>query len=727
MAPTDSSDRYTVLFAGLAAVMMVAHLQGGKTVRDALFLNFFDVTDLPKMMIATALVSTLAVFAFSRTLTRFGPARLTPALYILSGILSLVEWVAMAFWPHVITVVLYLHVTVLDALLISGFWSIINERYDPYRAKKIIGHMVICTALGGLCGAGAASVVARGIDTRAVIVMLAVLHLSAGLALVFVTRGQSAGEGPSPPAGLLRVWAHNALIRRMALLMLALSATIAFLDYLFKARLQSTLSKEELVTFFAYFYIAIDIGTFFMQTFIGRKALHWFGLGGTFAVLPLSILLGGLLSFVFRSLMTVTLLRGAANLLTNSFFGPGYELLYTPIARAEKRTGKILIDVGANRAGNMLGGLVIMGLILLPGPTESYILLSAMICAGVMGVLILLLQRGYLSQLVTNLQDGTLPGESGPIPLTGGAAEWTEASLGPERVMRNISFHATAERLPTVNPAPRAIPAYRARPSAAGNEANPEVQAIAALCSGEDKRIRQVLANRTITPALLPHILPLFQRRAVLSEALSACQPLASAASGQLVDALLDPHQHPLVRRRIPLLLGHADNSIAVQGLTLGLEDRAPDVRFRCAEALKRIKSRHPHLAIDGEVVWRIIYREAAFFNSARFESKQGVDALRHFFNLFGLIFGVKVMDICYASLQVPDLYIRGTALEYLENQLPPNVRKPLWPLFTAGHPAAQPDRPAQVILDDLLPAQGPPKNGVQLLERRIKELKGLD
>ncbi|CAB1081788.1 hypothetical protein D1AOALGA4SA_9433 [Olavius algarvensis Delta 1 endosymbiont] len=29
--------------------MMIGHLQGGKTVRDALFLTYFNATDLPKM------------------------------------------------------------------------------------------------------------------------------------------------------------------------------------------------------------------------------------------------------------------------------------------------------------------------------------------------------------------------------------------------------------------------------------------------------------------------------------------------------------------------------------------------------------------------------------------------------------------------------------------------------------------------------------------------------
>ena len=725
MARNSISERLAIVYTAAAALIMVAHLQGGKTIRDALFLFHFDVTDLPKLMIATALLSALAMVAFSRVLTKLGPARLIPPLHIFSGILSLGEWLAMALWPHIVTVALYLHVTVLDALLISGFWSILNERYDPYRAKEIIARMAIFTALGGLLGAGAASALARAIDTRAVIAMLAILHLLSGLALYAVTRDQTVDEEPPPAGGLLSVWVKNALIQRMALLMLVLSLTIALLDYLFKATLQVTLSKQDLVTFFAYFYISIDIGTFLLQTFIGRKALHWFGLGGTLAVLPLSILFGSLVTFVFRSLMSITLLRGAANLLTNSFFGPGYELLFTPIATAEKRMSKILIDVGANRAGNMMGGLVIMGLLLLPGPADSYILLSVLICAGAMGLLILQLNRGYISQLVTNLQDGTLQARAARnIQFTQGAAESPAATIRRQQLLRQFNDSRDPNRSGATKPVGRPLDLDRVRPPEATNDDNPEIEAIQALRSGDDQRIRHVLVNKTITPALLPHILPLLRRSRVLGEALNACRPLVSTASGQLVDALLDRHQHPLVRRRIPLLLGHADKALAVQGLVSGLEDRALDVRFRCAEALKQIKSNHPHLVIPTEAVWRVIYREMAFLGSSGFKSIQGVEPLRHMFNLFALVFEPDVMDICYASLQAQDSKIRGTALEYLENQLPADVRTPLWPLIAEGRPATPSDRSAQEILDELLQAGSKLRSSSQIVERHLDDMR---
>ncbi len=584
MAGTKFNDRFTIIFAASAALMMIGHLQGGKTIRDALFLSNFDVTQLPKIMIATAVFSAFAVVAFSRMLSRYGPARFIPPLYIVSGLLSIGEWVGLAFWPHIVTIILYLHVTVIDSLLISGFYSIINERYDPYSAKRVISRMVIFATLGGILGAAAASIIAKTVDISAVLAMLALLHILSGVALYQVIRGQTSGKSqPAPPRGILKIVKQNTLIQRMALLMLMLAAAVALMDYLFKATLQVTLSKEELVTFFAYFYIAIDIGSLLLQTLVGSKALRWFGIGGTILVLPLGILLGGVMTFVFRSLMTVTLLRGTANLLTNSFFGPGYELFFTPISLADKRASKILIDVGANRTGNMLGGLMIMGLLLLPGNTGSYILLLVVVMAGAMAMLTFVLNRGYISQLAVNLRDGTLKADTIDIKdkTTQKTVALTQTRLKRDKLLQQIAMHPRRDFVSADRAGDQQKTVSTPKSPTPDTDEDAEIEVIRDLRSRDEDRIRRVLVNKVITPTLLPHILPLFRSQAVLQEALNAAKPMVSIATGQMVDALLDRHQHPLIRRRIPLLLGQADNERAMQGLTLGLQDSELDVRFR--------------------------------------------------------------------------------------------------------------------------------------------------
>lgn len=727
MTTAASRDKYIILCTAAAALMMIGHLQGGKTVRDALFLSHFNVTDLPKMMIATAICAAFGIMIFSRLLARFGPARITPPLYIVSGIASVGQWMSMSLSPQVVTIILYLHISVLDSLLISGFFSIINERFDPYSAKKEFSRMAIFTALGGLLGAGAASVVAKTFNIGAVIAMLAVLHLLTGVSLYQVTAGLTVSKGRSTsPKGLLTIIKKNTLIQNMALLMLTLSAVIVLLDYLFKATLQTTLSKAELITFFAYFYIAIDISTLLLHTFLGSRALRWFGLGGTIIVLPLSIFLGGLITFAMRSLMSVTLLRGAASLLTNTFFGPGFELLFTPIPPADKRAGKILIDVGAYRSGSMLGSLLIMGLLLIPGPTNSYLLVTVLALAGAMALLTYVLNRGYISQLAQNLSDGTLKSDQIQIrdTTTERTVKSTRTQLERDRKLQQPTFYHNEGVWSVMQTAaePKPTPMPQTILDSKGDD--PEMESIRNLRSGDENRIRRILVSKTLTPAMMPHIIPLLRNRKILRDALNAARPLASRTAGQLADVLLDQQQHPLIRRRIPLLLGYADSELAVQGLTLGLKDRALDVRFRCAQALARIKTNHTHLAIDEEAVWRVVYKELAFFGSIGFKTTQGVDPLRYLFILFGILFGPKVMDVCYGALRADDSNVRGTALEYLENQLPQNVRTPLWPLIASGKPERGSDRSLQEITRDLLQSGHAIKDREQILESLMKDLK---
>ena len=189
---------------------------------------------------------------------------------------------------------------------------------------------------------------------------------------------------------------------------LLVATTAAVLDYLLKAEAAATLSKEELITFFSYFYTAVGLGSFLIQSAIGNKALRWFGLGGSMAIWPLIIMVTGMGALLFRSLITVTLMRASANLFYNSFFRAGFELLYTPISPADKRTGKVLIDVGADRSGDLVGGLVIMALLAVPVASESLLFGAALLLASICLALSWPCTAATCSQLADNLRSGQL-------------------------------------------------------------------------------------------------------------------------------------------------------------------------------------------------------------------------------------------------------------------------------------------------------------------------------
>jgi hypothetical protein len=178
------SDRSAAIQATLASATMVAFQLAGKATRDALYLSTFGVGTLPRMVIAAAILSALLSFGLSRVLVRLGPGRLVPHLFGLSALLLLLEWGLAATAKPVVAVLFYLHFSALGALLISGFWAMVTERFDPRTARGTIGRITAGASVGGLIGGILPELVGATLPLTAMLPALAVLHfLSAGLVL----------------------------------------------------------------------------------------------------------------------------------------------------------------------------------------------------------------------------------------------------------------------------------------------------------------------------------------------------------------------------------------------------------------------------------------------------------------------------------------------------------------------------------------------------------------
>jgi hypothetical protein len=85
---------------------------------------------------------------------------------------------------------------------------------------------------------------------------------------------------------------------------------------------------------------------------------------------------------------------------------------------------------------------------------------------------------------------------------------------------------------------------------------------------------------------------------------------------------------------------------------------------------------------------------------TARTPSERG---LAHVFALLSLAIEREPLQIAYLAVRGEDAALRGTALEYLENVLPEDVRRALWP-YIATRPAPRPpSRTRQHLVDDLM------------------------
>src|SRR5262245_26663137 len=90
---------------------VTAQFIAGKATRDALFLANYDVTTLPTMVIATAIVSILFAVGSSKALSRMSPAVFIPLAFALSAVLLLAAWAFAGVVPKAAAAAVYLQIS----------------------------------------------------------------------------------------------------------------------------------------------------------------------------------------------------------------------------------------------------------------------------------------------------------------------------------------------------------------------------------------------------------------------------------------------------------------------------------------------------------------------------------------------------------------------------------------------------------------------------------------
>lgn len=691
-----SSTAAATTFALISATVMIAHQVGGKATRDAIFLSYYDITQLPKMVIVAALLSMLAVVVMSRLLLQFGPWRIVPGAYLLSATLFIATWSLYGTSPELAALTLYLQMAVFGAVLISGFWSVVNERFDPHTAKRTIAQVAAAATLGGVVGGVIADRVAALLDARAMIAVLGGLHCICAVTVFGIgrPRGAAAKVDVDKESGI-QILFRNRYLMLMGLLMVLVASLAALVDYVFKAEASRLADEDALVSLFGRFYAIAGLVTFIIQSTLGPRMLNRFGIGATLAVLPGVVLMAGLLnSFVLR-LWTVVLLRGGQMVFQNSFFRSAFELLYTPLPPSRKRPTKSIIDVASDRLGDIVGGGIVLALLAIsPSLPPGVVIFAAMVIALITLVVVRHLYRGYVGQLATNLRDGLISISDDEIVDATTRQTLAESSSASERSLLMARIKSLKQQRGDVSTF-SAPDTDHAPP----NEASEHLgQAIDELLSGDCQRVKHCLEGAFMDPRLAPFVVPLLAVDEVADLARTELRWMAPRCLGTLADALVDPDVPLLARQRLPSVLEVCYHPRSIEALMHGVNDEAFNVRYSAARALSRMLARDESVSLSETNVFAACLREVNVApeiwkqRDIRLDDViQGEDpvatdsgiqvdySLDHLFTLLSLVLDRDALRLSFHALFSTDRAIRGTALEYLENVLPDGIRQGLW------------------------------------------------
>jgi AAA family ATP:ADP antiporter len=722
--PTDS----LALVAVVSAATMIAFQVGGKAARDALFLSNFPVTALPGMLVAAAAFSILAVLATSRVMSARGPAAIVPAAFGASAILLLAQWAVSTVMPKVAAITFYLHMAAFGAILISGFWSIVGELFDPRTAKSKVGRIAAGGTLGGLLGGVLAERTGAVLSVNSMLLALSVLHFACAflnhqlrVPKATVHRDvHSASQMPQARSGVGVIF-EVPYLRNLAGLVLLGTIAETMLDYVFKAQATAAFGRGgQLLRFFAIFYTVASLVTFLMQSALSKYFLQRFGLTRTLSTMPVLVAAGGLGSLIWPGLFSTIMVRGGQSVLRSSLFRSGYELLYTPVIKEEKRAAKPIVDVGFDRLGDAVGGgliRVVLSLGLAASLGNQLLLGIAVVLGALCVVLTTRLGKGYVSTLENSLMN-----QAAELDLIDTEERTTRATM--LRTLGTVDMIAirSLQTVTSRRPQPQQARAQQPAPQAAGIDS--VVRRLVDLRAESPAVVRAALTSReSLDPLVVAAVIRLLARDDVAEDAVKALRKVAATAVGQLTDALLNAEEDFAVRRRIPRVLASYSSERTVEGLVRGLTDHRFEVRFNCGRALSRICSRDPQMAPASDIIYTATLREIEvarrIVDPPRIIDQDddqtdppALDAhvlksanlrLEHVFRLLSLCLPREPLHISFQALHTDDAYLKGTALEYLESVLPSPVRENLLQFLEGPARPAVARRSSDVVLEELM------------------------
>lgn len=683
---TRGDRRGAAALAAITAAGVIASFVAGKAARDAIVLEQFGVGVLPWLIGASAILSLPLVLATGRAVARFGPATVTPVLLATSAAGLGVAWLALRVAPGAAAIAIHVQLGTLGSVLVSGFWSVVTERFDARVARRHIGRIAAGATLGGIAGGLIAERTAAYATSTAIVLVIAGLQLACALAVAALGRSPR-----SPPSNATRsslgAVARNRLLRTLAALVVLGSIAATALDVELKAEVAA--SGHGVLRWLAGYYTIAGTAAALLQLAVGRDAVARFGVPRSIAVLPLGVIAAAGLALAVPALLATAAARGFELVARSSVYRSAYELLYAPLAGPHKRPAKVIVDVGADRIGDLIGAQLV-ALIFHAFAVPRPALLALAGAAGIAGLgCTARLRARYAEALEQRL---LLEGR----PVARSAGDRSSSSLvSPAITERTVETRVDPHR-------------------------DPLAERLAELRSSDPERTRRALATPVVAE-LVPSVISLLAWDAVAAEAAAALRAVAAHHTGMLADALLG-HDRPFaVRRRAAVVLAAGEPRLAAWALWHGLEDPRFEVRYRCSRALTKLRAAGRPLDVPSHAVFAAVTRELARrpVTGPRLLDREGDDSaldrilarrsshvLRHVFMLLGLVLPAQTLAIALEAISTDEPHLRATALEYLETVLPADIQTALWRLLDGTPPAPSRDpEQARAALEQAYPS----------------------
>jgi AAA family ATP:ADP antiporter len=343
-----------------------------KPLTRSTFIASLGSDNLPYVQFAAALLIGVMMDLYVRLGTRLPRRALIPVTQGILVVVLLTFWVLFQGTAVWVPAVFYLFGLLFGILIISQFWTLANEIYDPRQARRIFGFIGGGSALGGMLGNGILSLGTTTIGTTNLLIVSASV-LALCLAIVSsITRRQplpddsaafeaEKGVGGGEAIRLLRQSRHLQVIALV--IGFAAIGAVTIEQQLNMATEASGENLDQMTQFLGQVGFWVSLVAFLIQ--IGLTSRIHRSMGLTFALLLLPVSLGA--SAVVILLSALRWAPAAARVLDSamrySIDKTTREVLFLPLPSDLRNRAKPFVDVTVDRFAKGLGSIALLVLI----------------------------------------------------------------------------------------------------------------------------------------------------------------------------------------------------------------------------------------------------------------------------------------------------------------------------------------------------------------------------
>jgi AAA family ATP:ADP antiporter len=230
--------------------------------------------------------------------------------------------------------------------------------------------------------------------------------------------------------------------------------------------------------------------------------------------------------------------------------------------------------------------------------------------------------------------------------------------------------------------------------------------------------MRSVRALGASDPLFVPTLVSLLRHRSLKSSARDALVGYGEGVLDTLSYLLRDTGDDIWVRRHLPATIARIPTQKSVDILIEALKDADSFLRYKAVTGLEKLHREHPELTIDRQPIEALAAKEALaycnhltlhdnLFNREKLSAdgllaaalqEKMARAVDRVYRLLGLIYPWRDIGAARYAIEHGDARLRAGALEYLDNLLPPPLRKRLM-LLVDDVPIDEKVRRANVVI----------------------------